>query len=513
MKLKSPKKLVHSMRERWQKISIKWRILSIFVLFIVFVLILLWLFQTVFLNQFYENIKQKEILGSSSTIEKAVSNDMQPEDLKALCKQEAQRNQLCILILDSNGNVYGADASPNRLSTEMGESSIRLFLNFLYQNTQAEGGTHFELVNPQNASSSVWDTLFRSRAFIYNSIRKDSNGSPYMIFLYSVITPLSATVSTIRSQLFLITGILLVFAVLLAFYLSKHISKPIIQINDAAKELATGDYNVTFREGGYREISELARTLNYAEHELGKVEHLQRELIANISHDLRTPLTMICGYAEVMRDLPGENTPENIQVIIDEATRLTNLVNDVLDISKLESGTQKLEKSEFSLTNEIRETTKRYQKLTDCILTFESDRNVTIFADELKISQVLYNLINNAINYTGTDRKIQIRQLVRDHQVTVEVTDTGEGIPSDKLHDIWDRYYKVDKEHKRAQIGTGLGLSIVKSILDMHNGTYGVRSAIGVGSTFWFRLPILSESPVGALPEGTHQPDSAPPQS
>ncbi|MCI2206629.1 MAG: HAMP domain-containing histidine kinase, partial [Oscillospiraceae bacterium] len=222
---------------------------------------------------------------------------------------------------------------------------------------------------------------------------------------------------------------------------------------------------------------------------------------------------MICGYAEVMRDLPGENTPENIQVIIDEATRLTNLVNDVLDISKLESGTQKLEKSEFSLTDEIRETTKRYRKLTDCTLTFESDRNVFIFADELKISQVIYNLINNAINYTGTDRKIQIRQLVRDHQVTVEVTDTGEGIPADKLHDIWDRYYKVDKEHKRAQIGTGLGLSIVKSILDMHGGFYGVRSAVGVGSTFWFRLPILSESPVGALPEETHHPDSDSPQS
>ena len=118
----------------------------------------------------------------------------------------------------------------------------------------------------------------------------------------------------------------------------------------------------------------------------------------------------------------------------------------------------------------------------------------------MKISQVVYNLINNAITYTGPDHRVFLRQCIDGETVRIEVTDTGEGIPEDKLKDIWKRYYKVDKEHKRAQIGTGLGLSIVKTILDLHDGAYGVRSALGQGSTFWFTLHLQKE-PDKALPE------------
>lgn len=122
-------------------------------------------------------------------------------------------------------------------------------------------------------------------------------------------------------------------ALIFAAIMSKKVSKPIIKINESAKELAKGNVAVHFDGEGYREITELNDTLNYAAEELSKVENLRRELIANVSHDLRTPLTMITGYAEVMRDIPGENTPENVQIIIDEANRLTSLVNDMLDIS------------------------------------------------------------------------------------------------------------------------------------------------------------------------------------
>ncbi|MFQ8601435.1 MAG: sensor histidine kinase, partial [Oscillospiraceae bacterium] len=239
-------------------------------------------------------------------------------------------------------------------------------------------------------------------------------------------------------------------------------------------------------------------TLNYAAEELSKVEGLRRELIANVSHDLRTPLTMISGYGEVMRDLPGENTPENVQIIIDEARRLTSLVNDMLDISKFQSGTQKLHRTRFNLTQAIRDTLGRYNKLTEkdgYAISFASDQEVYVHADELRISQVVYNFINNAITYTGPDKCIYLRQLVEGNSVKIEVRDTGEGIDPDKLQYIWDRYYKVDKAHKRAQIGTGLGLSIVKSILDLHGARYGVKSKTGEGSIFWFELQIDRDPP------------------
>ena len=263
--------------------------------------------------------------------------------------------------------------------------------------------------------------------------------------------------------------------------------------------MAKGKYDVHFTEAGYGEVTELAQTLNYAAKELGKVEHLQRELVANISHDLRTPLTMIIGYGEVMRDLPGENTPENVQVIIDEATRLSTLVNDVLDISKLQSGTEVMHIEIFNFTDSVRSQLQRYNKMTDYHIAFHYNKDVWVKGDPLKISQVVCNLVNNAINYTGEDKLVIIDQTEENGRMHFSVTDTGEGIAPELLSDIWERYYKVDKNHKRARVGTGLGLSIVKSVLDMHPGTtYGVRSELGKGSCFWFEMetqcPPISEA-------------------
>ena len=266
--------------------------------------------------------------------------------------------------------------------------------------------------------------------------------------------------------------------------------------NTVAKQLAKKNYEVEFDATGYLEVEELNETLNYAKTELAATEKLQRELIANISHDLRTPLTMITGYSEVMRDLPGENTPENVQIIIDEATRLSSLVNDLLDLSKLQSGAIQPDKIKYSLTDSITDIFKRYAKLVEqdgYNLIFENNNeNIFIYADELKISQVIYNLVNNAVNHVGEDKTVIVTQKIKDKKVIIEVTDHGEGIEADKLQYIWERYYKVDKEHRRGVIGSGLGLSIVKSILDAHKAHYGVRSTIGKGSTFWFELDIVT---------------------
>ena len=127
-------------------------------------------------------------------------------------------------------------------------------------------------------------------------------------------------------------------------------------------------------------------------------------------------------------------------------------------------------------------------------VSFQAEEEVWVHADEMKISQVLYNLLGNAINYTGEDRSVIVTQQTEDGWVQIRVTDTGEGIPEDKLLYVWDRYYKLDKTHKRAAVGTGLGLSIVKNVLELHNARFGVTSEVGKGSTFWFALPV-SEKP------------------
>lgn len=472
-----------------KRVSIFWKIFAIFVAFIAVVLSLLWVFQIGMLNTFYRSIKIKDI----EAAQKNISNHLDSEDLPSVLKSVANDMQICLTIATEEGNVlYAIDTLPN--------CSIHGFSTYwlarAYTITNENGGSLVDRTTFSERKRQFFlgedDSTNQVESVIYAKILTMKSGQNVLLLLNTSISPVDSTVQTLKVQLLWITAIMVVLAVIMALLLAKNLSAPIVKINRSAKVLAQGKYDAVFEVGGYREIAELAQTLNYAATELSKVERLQRELIANISHDLRTPLTMITGYAEVMRDLPNENTPENIQIIIDEAKRLTTLVNDVLDISKLQSGALPFNAEVFNLTQSIREILTRYSKLTEYRILFQAQQDVYVCGDSLKLSQVVYNLINNALTYIGEDKTVIIRQTLLPGQlqrVRIEVIDTGEGIEESKLTDIWDRYYKVDKNHKRAAVGTGLGLHIVKTVLDMHQGSsYGVKSCVGQGSTFWFEL-------------------------
>lgn len=480
--------------------SIKWKLYGYLVGFVAVMIGILWMFQVVSLERFYKMIKIQSIKKSADTISKNIEH----EDLETLIRQLARQNDIVIKIVDKSGNVlYGADGSPDSILTHMSRAELYEY----YQALENDGGSNLKYFTKedfmknhgvfidekkgtiQNFPPPKKQQMFES--ILYSQLITRKDGSQVVALLNTNITPIDATVDTLRIQLIYITIILLFIAVGLALWISKKISKPIIQINESAHDLAAGKYETRFEGNGYLEIQELSNTLNYAATELSKVEGLRRELIANVSHDLKTPLTMIIGYGEMMRDLPGENTPENVQIIIDEATRLNILVNDILDLSKLQAGTMQLTMEPFNLTESIKHIMKRYEKLTEqegYDIQFGYDGAIDIEGDEIKLTQVIYNLINNAITYTGKDKKIQVRQISSEDRVRIEVIDTGEGIEESQLPYIWERYYKVDKTHKRAAIGTGLGLSIVKNILEAHDARYGVISHVGEGSTFWFEL-------------------------
>lgn len=472
--------------------GVQWKVFGGFAVFTAVILVLLWVFQVVFLDTFYKAIKVNEIKTAAQDVCGRIDSVSLQDELQRI----ALNNQICIIICDGQGSrLYSENAVPNCIIHRLNSWDLAM----VYTLTAQNGGSYFERF-PQEVRQTILlpggrETITFAEespeVMIYAQLVTRADGKQLLVLLNSMISPVGATVETLRIQLLTVTAIMLLLGLLLAFVLARKIGRPIESLNSAAKALASGDYGVNFEGEGYREVHELSDTLNYAARELSKTEQLQRDLVANISHDLRTPLTLITGYAEVMRDLPGENTPENVQIIIDEATRMTTLVNDVLDLSKLQAGVVQLERSVFNLTESVRGILLRYSKLTDYHIAFYAERDVFVDADELKISQVVYNLVNNALTYTGPDKSVILRQTESDGKVRVSVTDTGEGIPSDKLNDIWERYYKVDKAHKRAQVGTGLGLSIVKMILDMHGGEYGVQSREGAGSTFWFELETV----------------------
>ena len=470
-------------RLKTRPLGIGGQILLGFGVFILVVGALLWLFQIVLLDPFYRAVKTAQVKATSETVQRYLDDQDLDDQVKELCLNTG----INIMVTDEFGQIDCGWRSSQKESflnnmTRAGRAE-------LFDNVNFQGGTwltsyHSPFVNRDGTQDEV---------ILYVTITRTAAGLNRMVLLESEITPVDSIQETLLVQVTALTVVMALLGVVLALLIARKISRPLSAINESAKVLATGDYAIRFGEGGAREVRELASTLNYAAGELSKVEGLRRDLLANVSHDLRTPLTMIKGYGEVMRDLPGENTPENVQIIIDEAERLTNLVNDLLDLSKLEAGVLPLEKTRFNLTESIRAILHRYDKLADYRFSFHCGEEVWVDADELKISQVVYNLVNNAITYSGEDKTITLSQAVEGDKVRISVTDTGEGIPQEKLKDIWERYYKVDKEHKRAQMGSGLGLSIVKNILDMHGGQYGVESMLGQGSTFWFELPVSGE--------------------
>ncbi len=297
-----------------------------------------------------------------------------------------------------------------------------------------------------------------------------------------------------------------VFIFLLSFAVSSAVAgwlvKPITELTKKAHRLAEGDFSVDFHGGDDygRELVELADSLNFARDELSKTDRMQKELIANVSHDFKTPLTMIKGYASMIIEISGDNPTKrekHAKIIVDEADRLASLVNDVLDLSKIRSGINRLEAEDFNMSAYLSEILTKFDFVKDTqgyLFSLDIEEGLYTRADKLKIGQVLYNLIGNAVNYTGDDKKVFISLKKADGGFRFAVTDTGKGIQPEELDGIWDRYYRSAETHKRPVGGTGLGLSIVKTILERHGFVFGVDSEVGKGSTFYVLFPLTNEN-------------------
>ncbi len=462
--------------------SIKFKIFAYLIGFCAMLLLLLWFFQIVFLTNMYRSIKISEIRSAMNSL---ISNLKSNDDVSSLADDISTNKDMDI-------QVYKKDSGIIYVSNNIIKRPSNFQIDYLLELVYKGGGEIFETIEDRPQKDDPKHEKHKSPEMIINAkIGIDSLNNEHLIIIYSIISPVDATVGTLRIELYFITAFMILFSILLALLISKKVSDPIIGINDSAKTLALGKYDVEFKAQGYKEISELSDTLNYAARELSKVEKLRRELIANVSHDLKTPLTLIEGYAEAMRDLPGENSPENAQIIMDEAKRLNTLVNDMLDVSKIQAGIQRAVLNKYNLTQSIQESINRLlQFLKDggYSIDFEYDRDIEVMADEVKISQAFYNLLTNAVNFTGKDKHVLVRQIDEGNYVKIEVIDTGIGVDEKDLPYIWDRYYRTGEKHKRAVVGSGIGLSIVKSVIEMHNGECGVKSKQNEGSNFWFRL-------------------------
>lgn len=490
--------------------SLKLKLWGYFGLFAVILVIILWVLQVVFLNNYYEGMKQRETQNIVADIEARFQRGEPLHSIRTHVTSIYRESGIYIHIepvgsapiviplvafddqagAPSGGVVQGE----NKQETEPFYTTVyRGEINSLKTQLLDSGSDSLikQTMEPDSDRKTLEYAVFLTmpEAGIPGVIP----GDRLILYVFSPLYPQESTVQILISQLTYVTIMAVILSFLISFYLARRITKPLEAITARAEELAAGNYGISFSSSQYSEITRLSDTLSATSRELAETRTIQRDIIANVSHDLKTPLTMIRSYAEMIADLSGddpEKRAEHLNVIMEETDRLNAMIADLLDVSKLQSGELKITRSVFSLRTLIESTVSAYQYYVEhdgYALTCDCNGDGLVFADETRIKQALDNLISNAIKYGGRYETVEIKMIEKAAYVRVEVTDHGEGIPKREIKNIWNRYYSSSAHHSRTD-STGLGLSIVKEIMLIHDAKYGVDSKVGRGSTFWFEI-------------------------
>lgn len=457
----------------FKKDSLNSKIWLYLIFFSCSILVFIWIFQIVFLNLYYEQAKLNEIEKITTSLKNTYNQSTFIKTLDTL----TYNNEMCAEIV-INGETFYSSGSNNRNCASL-VIMEKYKTKFLKSGKQEE---NYKIINP----------MYKDKILI--KAIKISNNS-YM-YINTALEPLDGTVSILKDQFIVVTTLVLVVSFLIAIIISKRLASPIEKITKKSKLLANGNNEVIFETNtGIDEINELSNALNYVSTEINKTNELRRDLMANVSHDLKTPLTMIKAYSEMIRDITykdKEKMTNNLNTIIEETDRLNLLVEDILTLTKLESKTIKLEKEKININELIKDILSRFKIFEEYKFNFNYENEYMIIADKKRLEQVFYNLINNAINYTGKDNTVTINIKDKGLFIQIEIIDSGKGIKKEDLDKIWDKYYTTNKNHKRNKTGSGIGLSIVKNILELHNFKYGVKTS-NKGTNFYFLVKKLNK--------------------
>ena len=446
--------------------SLKKKIVLYFIILVIAIFIILWLLQVIFLQSMYSFMIESEVAKVGNTIKENIENEDKLNEISF-------KNSFNIMVVSDTGEMYyGINSEKRPFYIDLNQAKYNL------NHSSADYATYSIKIDKMKSGIVVYVTKVDNKYLIVSTN----------------LEPISATSRVISTQLIYITIITLTLSIIISTIISKKIARPIESITEKAREFGNGNYKVEFDSNTeYSEINELAETLNYSAKEMERTDRLRKELIANVSHDIKTPLTIIKAYSEMIKDLSGdvkEKREEHLDIIINQADLLTKLTDDMMDLSKLETGTATLEAKEYDLKLQIDSVVKGFRAFTDIEFKSSFDENIDSFivlADEIKINQVINNLVSNAINYVGEDKTVYINVKNKDENyLRVEVKDNGKGM-EDTSH-IFDRYYKSNDKFRKSGYGTGLGLTIVKNILELHGLEYGVESKLGVGTTFYFDI-------------------------
>ncbi len=335
---------------------------------------------------------------------------------------------------------------------------------------------------------------------VWASIPTDAGGS--LIVLYPSPTRgslgrLSATLGFLQSvwwQFLLAGAIAAVIALVMARWLARGMTQPLRDMADAARRMETGDYSTRVFTSTRDEVGQLATAFNRMSQELENLETSRRDLVANVSHELKTPIAAIRAHLENLLDGVEAPDADTLQVMLAQSERLGRLVEQLLDLSKLESGDVPLRRESVALEPLVSQVISEIEVASagrDVELESDlADDLPQIEADAERMHQVIFNLVDNAVRFTPEGGAVRIMAERHNGSIEVRVADTGVGIPPEALPRLFERFYRVDPARSRDGGGTGIGLAIARSVVEAHGGTIRAESEPGKGSTFTFDVPI-----------------------
>lgn len=485
------------------KYSFRRQLTMIFTTVMAGTLLLMFFTGAVFLEKYYIADKQKKVMSAYEKFNTAaVEGTMGSEEFQEKLKHLTMTDNVSVIVM-------GTDARIKFFSTRNSEQMKFQLLDYIFGRESVE----------------MTKILEETPSYILRQSRERMSGMEYLEMIgnldngdYFIMTsPLESIRDSVMlaNRFYMIIGAIVVLISAAIIYLfSRKVTKPVMELADISRRMTDLDFDAKFESRGENEIdvlgehmNQLSKTLEKTISELKtannelrrdiehkeKIDEMRKEFLANVSHELKTPLALIQGYAEGLKDGISEDEESReyyLEVIMDEAQKMNTMVRKLLTLNEVEFGQDTISMERFNVAEVIEGLAQSYALFVqqkEGKLRLNVQKPLYVWSDELKIEEVISNYLSNACNHLDGERIIEIKAEQKDKKVRISVFNTGKQIPDEDMEHIWEKFYKVDKAHTREYGGSGIGLSIVKAIMDSVNGTYGAKNYIN-GVEFWIEL-------------------------
>lgn len=454
--------------------GLHFRLYLLFLLFTIVIVFVIGILQFANMKNNIETTLKENLMETGRSISSAYGS----EAYLATIRSALNNGEYRVRTMTEHGDIL---VDTNQMSVYLQWPEIELNREELRESLNTSPGYFF--VSLEDPEETEW--------VVYGQVLANWNGVREVLLVTMNTNSMKQELRHQMISLAQVACVIILAAFFICWLLTKQFLKPIEEITRRAELLAAGDYSVTFPRGSYTEIDTLAEVLDQSVQEFANYEQNRRNMIANVSHDMRTPLTMIKAYAEMIQTISGDNPQkrnEHLDVIISQSDKLSDFINATLVLSRFQAKLVELERTRFALDALVMEYILKLQMIHQEDYTFllELDEDCMIHADYMRVEEVVNNLVSNAMKYG--DGRVCVRVCREHNGIRLEIIDYGKGIPQDKLHLIWTRHYMVNPYAKDGG-NSGVGLSIVKEIADLHGIEYGVESLPGEETRFWFLFP------------------------